>query len=216
MKPDCSPINQPAKTFMLLLTALMLSVSTAITAQQYQRPPEGSNFVIDFAELLSMDEKDALDIKIMGFYDTASIAVIVVTVKETGSQSINDYASGLSKEWELEAVNKGKAMLLLVKSDTPRQIAVVTANFPDGDDPAPYINDMLRQDIYPLIKRGRFYMALNMGTDMIFPVLTGEVNTGHEASKGTSSEGNPLTIILAAMVLILAVRMVANYRRCRR
>lgn len=216
MKPDCYIKIQPAKACMLLLTLLMISVNTAITAQDYQRPPEGSNFVIDFAEVLSIDEKDALDIKIMGFYDTASIAVIVVTVKETGSQSINEYASGLSNEWGLEAVNKGKAMLLLVRSDTPRQFAVVTANFPDGDDPAPYINDMLRNDIYPLIKRGRFYMALNMGTDMIFPVLTGEVNTDFEAPGGSSREGNPLTIILAAMVLILAVRMVANYRRCRR
>ncbi len=85
----------------LLLTILITVCSTTILAQaktQTSLAPKG--FVNDFAGVLDLRTKIALEEKLLKFAENEGLKITVISIKTTGNISISDYSQSLVQNWK--------------------------------------------------------------------------------------------------------------------
>ncbi len=98
-----------------ICVALLLSLgASVVSAQNF---PDYMGFVNDYAGLMSMQGKQALEARLTQLEKDTTAEVAVVTIKSLEGYSIEDYAVRLFENWKIGKKGKDNGVLLLVALD---------------------------------------------------------------------------------------------------
>lgn len=178
---------------------LCLGVNMSIYAQFKIPPkPEFQTSVYDYINLLSSNEKQALEQKLIKYSDTTSTQIVVAIIGSTEGEYINYLGAQWAEKWGIGQEKEDNGIfILLARND--RKIGINT-----GFGIEEYLTDALskriiERNIIPYFKQGDYNGGLNSGVDAIFEVLTGT----YEGTRKSEDSGFPIIVFLFLLIVFI-------------
>jgi len=155
-----------------LLTLALILISTTIFADDLEPIPKLKSRVTDVIELLSEQEKQLLEKKIINYEQNTGSQIVVLIIETTGQETIEEYSIRVAEKWKIgTAENDDGIILLIAKNDRKLRIEV-GYGFEDKvpDIAAKWIID---EQITPEFKKGDFVGGINNGVEQLINMTSG-------------------------------------------
>jgi uncharacterized protein len=197
--------------------AFLATVTNTLQSQTYPEPEEPARLVNDFTGILTIDEADALEIRLMTIFDSAAIHIVVVMVSDIGKSKISEYAAGLYKDWGLERIENSRGILLLIHASPPSGIRGAFI------EPESSIKSLITEEIaaniikkilIPNFRKGKRFTAINQTAEVLLSISKGEDSeAGYKQLKSEKDGPGLLTFVLIAISAVLLIRIFVISRR---
>ncbi|WP_412467395.1 TPM domain-containing protein [Pedobacter sp. KLB.chiD] len=189
------------KIFLLSLFSLLFAFAFA---QDFPEKP--TTLVNDYANVLSSDQKQALENKLVTFNDSSSTQIAIAILKSVGDYDINEYAVALGRKWGVGQSGKNNGIMIVV-SVGDRKISIQTGYGLEGALPDIYAKRIIDNDIKPNFRAGNYYAGLDEATTSIIKYTRGEYkNDNPKTSSRKGGSGSIVIIIIIVIVIIIIMR----------
>ncbi|KRT16852.1 methanol dehydrogenase [Pedobacter ginsenosidimutans] len=190
------------KTFLFSLLSLLF---TFAFAQDFPEKP--NTLVNDYANVLSADQKQQLETKLVAFNDSSSTQIAIAILKSVGDYDINEYAVELGRKWGVGQSGKNNGIMIVVAVGD-RKISIQTGYGLEGALPDIYAKRIIDNDIKPNFRAGNYYAGLDEGTTSIIKYTKGEYKNDNPktSSKKGGGGGSIVIIIIIVIVIIIIMR----------
>jgi len=185
-------------TIVFFLHALLF-VNNA-SAQNIIAKPSPATLVTDVAGVLSPEQKQALENKLVAIDDSSSNQIAVVIIPSLDGYPKEEYANKLLRDWGIGG-KKNNGILLLI-SINDRQIWIEVGYGLEGAIPDITALNIIDNDIKPAFKAGNYYEGIDQATDNIAKAAIGEYKVA-KAKKSKSKGSGAFLIILIIIFLVL-------------
>lgn len=189
-------------TALLFLPLFWLS-GLALAAEGDPLPvPELRAPVTDLAQLLSADQAQALNARLLAFSEQKGSQMAVLIVPTTAPETIFDYSFRVADKWKLgrKGVDDGVLLVIAVKDRTTHlQVGYGL----EGPIPDARAKQILQDIIRPRFQQGDFAGGINAGVDAVISLVNGEALPMPAARRGGQGQqgGNGLVIAIIAGVI---------------
>ncbi len=187
----------------LVFCFLLLAIFTK--AQDIEKAPNPPRLVNDFAHVLSQDQIDALERKLVAYDDSTSIQIAIITVQTTGDYVIEDYARKILREWGVgnKKTNNGIVLLAAIKD---RKVRIETGYGMEGAIPDITAKQIIETEITPNFRTENYYRGFDEAADAIIQAARGEYKAPagyNDRRKGKG--GAPIAGVIFVFIIILFV-----------
>ncbi|WP_116495367.1 TPM domain-containing protein [Balneicella halophila] len=199
----------PRKIFTILLCCLWL---VSFAQEGIPEKPKVERLVNDLAGILTEQEEQQLEQKLVKYAQESSTQVAVVTVKSLNGYERADFATRLAHKWGIGSSKNDNGILLLVKPkyrDSKGQIQIAVGYGLEGaatDLASGQIRDNI---IIPHFKNNDYFSGIDKGTDALIALTKGEYNE----SAYPANEHSDFPIFLLPILFILFVIILSTLRR---
>ncbi|HEV3325374.1 MAG TPA: TPM domain-containing protein, partial [Puia sp.] len=141
------------KLLSLLLISSLLFATLAIRAQDVPPKPNPPTRVNDFAHVMTADQIDALERKLVAYNDSTTSDIVVVTVPDIGNSTVEDYALQILRTWGVgdKKNNNGIVILADIKD---HQVSIQVGYGLEGAIPDVTAKAIIENEIVPNFKAG--------------------------------------------------------------
>lgn len=188
----------------IFLFSLLSLLFTFAFAQDFPEKP--NTLVNDYANVLSADQKQQLETKLVAFNDSSSTQIAIAILKSVGDYDINEYAVELGRKWGVGQSGKNNGIMIVVAVGD-RKISIQTGYGLEGALPDIYAKRIIDNDIKPNFRAGNYYTGLDEATTSIIKYTRGEYkNDSPKASSKKGGSGSIIIIIIIVIVIIIIMR----------
>lgn len=188
----------------IFLFSLLSLLFTFAFAQDFPEKP--NTLVNDYANVLSADQKQQLETKLVAFNDSSSTQIAIAILKSVGDYDINEYAVELGRKWGVGQSGKNNGIMIVVAVGD-RKISIQTGYGLEGALPDIYAKRIIDNDIKPNFRTGNYYTGLDEATTSIIKYTRGEYkNDSPKASSKKGGSGSIIIIIIIVIVIIIIMR----------
>jgi uncharacterized protein len=197
------------KNLALLIFCFSLSVfSMAQGVDQFiPERPSPPKLVNDYLHILTEDQKQALEKKLVAFDDSTSNQIAVITLGDIGDYEIEDYAVALGRKWGIggKDYNNGVVLVVLIdKKRDKRKIWIATGYGLEGAIPDITAKQIIENEIIPNFKSNDIYRGLEEGTNALMLASAGEYKAPEGYHKRKKKDGGaPLGIIIFVIIFLI-------------
>jgi uncharacterized protein len=185
--------------------AVFLCAITAAFSVDY---PALSGRVVDQANIISADTRNAIEPKLADLEAKSGIQLVVATVTSLEGQEIEPYANELFRSWKLGQNDKNNGVLLLVAPNEHRVRMEVGYGL-EGTLTDALSKVIITNAITPRFKTGDFNGGIARGIDDIITVLTTDSAEWQQRPAlrldSAQTNGPPAWLIIAAIVIFLGL-----------
>lgn len=160
---------------------ILVYIVIGLTLSAFSEIPERPNpprLVNDFAEILTSDESNQLESKLVQFARETSTQIVVVTVKDLEGYAPGDYAVQLGENWGVGQKDKDNGLVILVKpkqGNSKGQVFIATGYGLEGVLPDAVVNGtVIDNEMIPHFRENNYYNGLQSGTKVIMEIAKGE------------------------------------------
>jgi len=192
------------KAIYLLIT---LSFFVQVSAQELPPRPDPPRLVNDALNLLTPDQQQALESKLVAYDKKTSNQIAIITTSDLQGMDIGDYAVSIGKKWGVGNSNFNNGVVFIVyrsADNTKRKVFIATGKGLEGVLPDYTCSEIVNAEVIPNLRSGDFYRALNAGTDAIIKAAEGKYTApdGYGKKKKGLSFGKILLIIILIIVFL--------------
>lgn len=201
------------KLFSIL--SIMLIV-LQLSAQDFPKRPNKDHLVNDFADVLSPQEEQSLERKLVNYFAQTSTQISIVTVEDLQGYDISDYAFGLGEAWGIGNAKFDNGILLLMKPKTNSsngQVTVAVGYGLEGAVPDITARQVVDYELIPYFKQGDIYGGFNQATNVLISLTQGEFNAQQYADHHQSSGGGFPFAFFILIPIIFSFLFGGNRRR---
>lgn len=197
----------------LLLFVLLLSFIKGLQAQDFtidkiiSTPPSPARLVNDYGNILTPEQKAALEAKLVQFDNTTSTQIVVVIVPSLGGRDIADAATELGRNWKVGQQKNNNGVVLMVSLD-PRKLNISPGYGLEKALPDITCQQIIDAVIKPKFKGQDYYRGLDEGTDAIMQAAKGEFTA--PAGYNKKRKSSPLGAIIAIIVIIIILSSISR------
>jgi len=202
----------------IFLLAILFLVSGIIFAQgSIPEKPDPPHLVNDYANILSPDQLQSLESKLVAFNDSTSVQIAVVIVPTLGGYEKADYAQQLGQKWGVGGSKFNNGFIVLVKPKTASENGeafIATGYGVEGSVPDATASDIVNNEMIPHFKQNDYYGGINEATDVLMSLVKGEFS----ADSYSKQKGSPVIfiIIIIIIIIVLVSRNNNNHRTINR
>ena len=190
----------------VLLFCLALCCSVLLWAQ-IPPQPDPPRLVNDYAGVLTSEQVNELEHRLVAFNDSTSNVICVVIVNDLGDYTAAEFAYEIGDQWGVKDKNFDNGVVILIKPSSARggdgDIYISTGYDLEGVLPDAACKRIIEQQFIPELKRGNYYEALVKGLDVILPAVSGEINVARDDSGEDDAFLAGFVIFLFIMIVIL-------------
>src|SRR5215207_9224908 len=188
-----------------LIIALLVSFCAFAQIEKYIPDPSSPpKLVNDFAKLLSAEQVQYLERKLVAYDDSTSNQIAIVTVEDLHEYAAVDYATALGRKWGVGGKEFNNGVIILVSTgggDGNRDAFIAPGYGLEGAIPDITANTILNAELIPNLKSNNYYAAFDRATDALIKAASGE----YKAPEGYRKKGNggfkPGKIIFGIIIL---------------
>ena len=198
------------KYFATILFVLVGFIAVAQKAQNFSidkiinAPPNPPKLVNDYANILTADQHQALENKLVAFDDSTSTQIIVVIVPNLNGKDVADVAIELGIKWGVGGKKNNNGVVLLI-AVTDRKLNISPGYGLEKSLPDVVCQQIIDNIIVPDFKGRDYYAGVTQGTDAIIQATKGEFkapeNYNRRQGKG-SGLGRIIFFVLIAIVFL--------------
>ncbi len=197
-------------TTIVLLLSLKVSFSSLI-AQDIPERPVPPRLVNDYAGLLSSQEANALERKLVAFNDSTSTQIAVVIVRSLNGYDLVDFADRLAENWGIGQKGRDNGILILLKPKTAEsggEVTIRTGYGMEGVVPDLTASEIIDREIVPAFRDGDFYSGLDKATSTLMSLTRGEFTADEYGKRdgGRKSASSFLPIIIIIIIVMILSR----------
>lgn len=186
-----------------LSTFLILVLCIVANAQEF--PSKSNRLVNDYAALLSADEVNTLEQKLLAYNDTTSTQVTIVIIKSLEGYEVSDYAVRLGNAWGVGKADKDNGALILVAMDE-KKMSIQTGYGLEGVLPDAICKRIIENELKPSFKAGNYYAGFDLATTAIFKFAAGEYKADHYKKK----KKLPFGALFIGFIIVIIIASRAN------
>jgi uncharacterized protein len=197
---------------------LLLACPSLLPAERVQDLPKPTNYVSDFAGVLSPETQASLNALCAQVDRQAHAQIAVVTVKSLDGEPIENFATALEDKWKVGKKGTDRGLLLIfAPSDRKYRIEVgygLEGILPDGR-----VGDIGRQMV-PYLQQNNYDAAVTLAVRQIAGVIAADagvaLNTGPRRGPGAvpAAQPRPLTlgqVAVLGIILLLVILFLARF-----
>jgi uncharacterized protein len=214
-RPHASGTWLPVRLAVVLLAIVWcLALPKAATAAE-PKFPTLTGRIVDEANLLSADDKRALEQELVALEQKSTDQLVVYTTRSLQGYPIEDFGNRLGRHWQIGQQGKNNGVILIVApSDRKVRIEV-------GRGLEPQLTDLMTKlivenAILPAFRRNDFPGGIKAGVRDIRDVLLGDAEevkqrarTGSKRTPG-SDTAMPVAILVILILFAIAVVMMQS------
>jgi len=188
----------------IFLFSLLSLLFTFAFAQDFPEKP--NTLVNDYANVLSADQKQQLETKLVAFNDSSSTQIAIAILKSVGDYDINEYAVELGRKWGVGQSGKNNGIMIVVAVGD-RKISIQTGYGLEGALPDIYAKRIIDNDIKPNFRAGNYYAGLDEGTTSIIKYTKGEYKNDSPKTSSKKGGGGVSIVIIIIIVIVIIIIM---------
>ncbi len=209
LENDIARMMKRLAAALLIISAIALLTGPSMAADDAYPRPTGA--VNDFANVISPEQRVAMEGLAREVLQKAGTAVVVVTVPTVGDRVVDDYATRLYETWGIGKKGQDKGVLILLAMKE-RRVRIETGYGVEGILPDGVVGEIIRLQVLPYLKQGDYgrglLNAMTAVSDIIARdagvTLTGRTQAQPQPARPTSGAPvSPFTLVLLAIVVIL-------------
>jgi len=193
---------------LLFVTIILLYTGAGFAQEGIPEPPNPPRLVNDYANLLSAEEVQSLESKLVAFNDSTSVQIAVVIVPTLGGYEKADYAQQLGQKWGVggSKFNNGIVVLIKPKSSSENGEAFIATGYGvEGAVPDATASDIVNNEMIPHFKQNDYYGGINAATDVLIALVKGEFKAdGYSKSKKKGSSAFIIVVIIIVIVILIS------------
>jgi uncharacterized protein len=167
-----------------------------------KNPPSPARLVNDYAGILTADQKQTLEHKLVRLDDSTFTQIAVVIVRSLDGYDVADAAIELGRSWGVgNKKNNSGVVLLISKND--RKLNISPGYGLEGALTDAEASNIISDIIRPNFKGDDYYRGINEGTDAIIKAVQGEYHTAR-AKKSKAPSGKIIFIIIIIIFLLIS------------
>jgi uncharacterized protein len=199
-----------SKNIVFRFVLILFLASPFLGLAQYDIPdkPKFQTSVYDEVNLLSPEQKIALEQKLVRYSDSTSTQIVLITISSTKGEYINYLGAQWGEKWGIGQADKDNGILILLAKDD-RKIAINTGKGIEYLLTDALSKRIINNDIIPYFKRNDYYGGLNRATDAIFEVLTGE----YKGTRQSSSNDFPAEVFIFLFFIFIVFIIIISKSR---
>jgi len=180
-------------------------------SQDIPAPPNPPKLVNDFAHVMSPEEVNSLERKLVAYDDTSSTQIAVVTVETTGNYPIEDYARKILRNWGVgnKKTNNGIVLLVAIRD---HRVRIETGYGMEGAIPDVTASHIIQDNIVPNFRADNYYKGLDEATDALIKAAAGEYTAPDDYSNRGRKNGAPIGGLVAIFIIIIIILSRINRR----
>ena len=186
-----------------LWLCLLMVTGLHAYAQEIPQRPNPPRLVNDMAGVLLREEADALEQKLVAYYDSTSTQIAIVTVKTTGNYDVSEVALKILRDWGVGSKEKNNGLIILAAIDD-RKIRIETGYGLEGSVPDAIANRIIGQIIAPNFKEGHYYQGFDDAVDAIEKAAAGEYKAIPKAKRGIGGGGGAIFVLIIIAIIVLS------------
>ena len=186
-------------TIVFFLQALLFANNTF--AQSIIAKPSPATLVTDLAGVLTPEQKQALENKLVAIDDSSSNQIAVVIIPSLDGYPKEEYATKLFRDWGIGGKKNNGILLLIAIND--REIKIEVGYGLEGAIPDITAINIIDNYIKPAFKAGNYYEGIDQATDNIAKAAVGEYKVAKVKKSKSKGSGGLFLIILIIIFVIL-------------
>lgn len=191
------------RQFILLFFSFLFTVFVVEAQYKIPEKPKFQTSVYDYINLLTKEQKNSLEKKLISYSDTTSTQMVIVIIPSTEGENIAYLAANWGEKWGIGQKEKDNGILILL-SKKDRKVTIASGKVTEGKLTDLMSTRIIESRMIPEFKMGNFYKGLNKGADGIFEVLTGEFKESKKRRpKQKESDGWGFFPFLIILILII-------------
>jgi uncharacterized protein len=190
------------KQFLVILFSFF-SLSL-LSAQDLLPKPNPPRLVNDAANVLSPEQRDILERKLVAIDDSSSNQIAVVLIKTLKDYPIEEYATKLFRDWGIGNKKTNNGILLIAAIDD-RKIRIEVGYGLEGAIPDITTASIIRNDIVPSFKTGDYYHGIDAATSSIAKAAVGEYKVARQKDPKGKGRGSIITFLIILAIVIFVV-----------
>lgn len=161
-----------------------------------------NNLSKEFPNFLSSSDAESIEQKLETFSRETSNQIVVVVVDDFGGNDAASYATQLGTEWGVGKKESNNGIVILIKpteGDGGRDLFIAIGYGLEGAIPDLATKKIREDEMYPCLKKGENFTAINNATDKLMGLAKGEINV-KDYTKKKKDWFN--TILIIAVIII--------------
>lgn len=190
------------KLLFILFTLFSLGIVSAQTVLPKPNPPR---LVNDAAGVLSPEQVETLERKLVALDDSTSNQIAVVLIKTLGDYAIEDYAVKLFREWGIGNKKTNNGILIIAAIDD-RKMWIEIGYGLEGAIPDVTASSIYRNEMVPEFKKQNYYQGIDNAINALTQAAVGEYKVKKERVRGDNgSGGGSIFIFLFLLVIVILI-----------
>ncbi|HZF64035.1 MAG TPA: TPM domain-containing protein [Chitinophagaceae bacterium] len=176
--------------------------------------PNPPRLVNDFANVLTPEQEQALEAKLVAYDDSTSTQIAVITVATTGDLDVSEVALEILRQWGVGNKQKDNGVVILASIED-RKINIQTGYGMEGAVPDITAKNIIENDIVPNFRAGNYYRGFDAATTSIFRAAAGEYKAP-EAYRNRARKDGGISfgkLIVAFIVIMMIMGMFGGGNR---
>ena len=193
--------------YILLLAVLLIQTGIGFAQGTIPEKPDPPRLVNDFARILSPDELQSLESKLVAFNDSTSVQIAIVIVPTLGGYEKADYAQQLGQKWGVGGSKFNNGFVVLIKPKTASENGeafIATGYGVEGSVPDATASDIVNNEMIPHFKQNEYYGGINAATDVLMSLVKGEFNAESYSKKKKGSSAILVLIIIIVIIFLIS------------
>jgi uncharacterized protein len=199
----------PISSIILLSLLFFFTSLSSLIGQDFPEPPNPPRLVNDFAGLLSAQEVNALENKLVAFSDTNSTQIAIVIINDLKGYDIVDYSQRLAQKWGIGEKKYNNGVIIVLKPKTAEEKGEVNIDVGYGMEPIiPDITatQIIENEMKPHFRNNDYYSGLDAAVNTIMSLAAGQF-TADQYKKG-AGKSSPFRFLIPIIVLVIIVSMI--------
>ncbi len=164
--------------------------------------------VYDEANLLSQQEKDKLNDKLIKFADSTSTEIEVIIIPSTKGEDVNFVATMFGEKWGIGTKEQDNGIVFLIATED-HTMSIQQGRAVEQYLTASVAGQILDYIVTPHFKKGEWYEGINRGTSALMEAVQGKFKP---IAQEESGDGNALKILLIAFVILIILAILFGNR----
>lgn len=205
-------MNSPMKLRSLksVFSFLLICFYTFVSAQ-YTIPKKPAVLypVYDEANLLSQQEKDDLNNKLIKFADSTSTEIEVIIIPSTKGEDVNFLATMFGEKWGIGKKGVDNGIVFLIATQD-RTMSIQQGRAVEQYLTASVSGQILDYIVTPNFRQGLWYEGINRGTSAIMEAVQGKFKPVNEPTPGEGNRKALRVLIIAFVIFIILAILFGN------
>ncbi len=191
------------KSYKVGFTLLLLfGLFGSVMGQKIPPRPNPPRLVNDAVGILTPEQKQHLEAKLVDYDDSTSIQIAIVILPDLEDRAPVDFAVKLGREWGVgnKKTNNG-VVVLLSMAEGNRQVYIAPGYGLEGALPDITCSKIIQAEMIPNFKEGSYFRGIEKGVDAIIQAARGEYTAPEGYGDKEKSPGGVIFFIVLLLIL---------------
>ena len=176
--------------------------------------PDPPRLVNDFTGVLSSDELQTLERKLVMFNDSSSTQIVVVLVKSLNGYELNEFARLIGEKWGVGQKGKNNGAVVLVKPKNRNEkgeACIQTGYGLEGAIPDALAKRIVENEMIPNFRSNNYYSGIDAAVTTMISLTKGEY-TAAQYTKRRAGKSSPYGMLIPLIILVVVFTMIRARR----